>query len=583
MWQLLLSCFFAFLISMSLIFIIIEIRASFDRCFLAFGVINFLISIFCVIDIMIQPLKADLYWTIFQHVIASFFPPLSLWLVMLIVENRNKNLIKITFLASIIFPVMFLTGLMLKSTDKYVVSTMFYNFTFLPYIVLTQIYAIAVLVKKMNSLSSLNQKRTIYSYLIGMVMLFIGSLVDLSCVILDLNNLFPSFSILGALGFSVIMTIMFTGKLTFIIKEREVTFKKLSDAYRDLEEVQALKELGQSTAIINHEIRNYAAAISGYIEILNMNRNLEEQSKKIVNRISECIVRLTNFSNDILEFSKCKILKNKSVIDLNKLISECIEVHFPLHKNKFKIKLERDDLEVLINGDKTKLFQVFVNIFKNSIEAGAQNIQIGLTATESVFLCNVEDDGIGCPQEQVEMIFKSFYTTKKYEGGTGLGMCVVRSVIEVHGGHISAYSKNSSGMHGLSLNITFPRYEIAAIDQSKKHDVILIKDDVQNLASIFKTFQNVLVNPYVVQNVDEIDSKIVIRPNMVVMAAPKQINSLMSKYKYDFRAYVLVDGVGNLPFVVDGDGDGLPVAFNEEYIIKNILSNLKPAPVSCTG
>ena len=77
----------ALLVSMSLIFIVIEVRANFDRSFLIFGIVNLLICSFCIIDILFQPSKQILHWTLMQHLIASFFPPFLLWHVRLIKNN----------------------------------------------------------------------------------------------------------------------------------------------------------------------------------------------------------------------------------------------------------------------------------------------------------------------------------------------------------------------------------------------------------------------------------------------------------------------------------------------------------------
>lgn len=563
----------ALLVSMSLIFIVIEVRANFDRSFLIFGIVNLLICSFCIIDILFQPSKQILHWTLLQHLIASFFPPFLLWHVRLIKNNIDRSLIKFSFLSSMVFSVLFLSGVMLKAVSEGVHTTMFYNLTFVPYIISTQIFLIKKLSWKFESISA-NQKKFIIFYIVGIILLSAGSIADLLSIITGygLLHLFPSYSFLGALGFSIAVTIIFTEKLISIIREREITFTKLREAYRDLEEVQTLKELGQSTAIINHEIRNYAAAISGYSEMLGMVPSLDVRSKKIISRISECITHLTNFSNDILEFSRSRILKDKIPLDLEELIRNCIEIHFEDKRNIFEVNVEKKEFDTIINGDNDKLEQVFINIFKNSIEAKAQKIKINLTSRETLLFCTVDDDGIGCTESQIGQIFKSFYTTKKNEGGTGLGMCVVRSIIEVHGGYVSAYSKNvvGEGEHGLSLHITFPKYETKHIPE--KNDVILIKEGIKNLANVIKVFQNVLINPYVMQDVGELEQKTFEKPLVTIIAAPGQLSLLRAKYNFNIKKFAIVEGVNNLPFIVHENREEYPALFSEEYLLKKIMS-----------
>jgi len=560
------------LVSISLIFIIIEVRANFDRSFLIFGIVNILICSFCIIDIVLQPSKQVLYWVLLQHLIASFFPPFLLWHVRLIRNNISGSLIKFSFLTSIAFSVLFLSGIMFKSINEGVITTTIYNLTFVPYIIATQIFLVKKLIWKFES-EPANQKIFITFYVVGILLLSAGSIADLLSIITGygLLHLFPSYSFLGALGFSVAVTITFTEKLTSIIREREVTFIKLRNAYKDLEEVQTLKELGQSTAIINHEIRNYAAAISGYSEMLEMIPSLDERSKKIVGRISECITHLTNFSNDILEFSRSRIIKDKTPLNLEDLIRKCIELHFEDKREIFEINVEKNGFDTVINGDNNKLEQVFINIFKNSIEAKAQKIKVNLTSRETLLFCTVDDDGVGCTKEQLGQIFKSFYTTKKNAGGTGLGMCVVRSIIEVHGGYVSAYSKNvvGKGEHGLSLHISFPKYEIR---HPEKYDIVLIKEGIKNLANVIRVFQNVLISPHVMQDIDELEQKSFEKPLVTIIAAPGQLSLLRTKYNFNIQTFAIVEGTNNLPFVVPENRDEHPALFSEEYLLKKIVT-----------
>jgi hypothetical protein len=151
-------------------------------------------------------------------------------------------------------------------------------------------------------------------------------------------------------------------------------------------------------------------------------------------------------------------------------------------------------------------------------------------------------------------------------------MCVVRSIVEVHGGYVSAYSKNvlKKGEHGLSLHITFPRYETKENQIERKHGIILIKEGIKNLASLIKIFQNVLINPHVMQNVNELDHKLFQKPNITVIAVPGQLALFRTKFDFNIQAFAVVEGSNNLPYIVQKDGDGYPALFNEEYLLKNM-------------
>jgi hypothetical protein len=190
-----------------------------------------------------------------------------------------------------------------------------------------------------------------------------------------------------------------------------------------------------------------------------------------------------------------------------------------------------------------------------------------------VLLLVVEDDGKGCTEEQLGQLFKSFYTTKKGKGGTGLGMCIMRSIIESHGGYISAYSKNilNDGTHGLVLNIAFPVYgDEMQSDSDKKDLVVLIKEGVENLAQVIRTFQNVSVTPYIIQRVEDIDVKKIPVGKSAIYASIRSIDYFKKKFERQKNIHSLVGGANNTVFVVNESNDKSIQAFSEKYILENL-------------
>jgi signal transduction histidine kinase len=561
-----------FLMAMSVIFIVIELRARFDKSFLIFGITNLLLSFFCAIDIWIQPGAQTLFWTRIQHIIASFFPALILWYLMVLLRKMNEKFIRLLFFIGICFSVLFLTNVMLRPSEKEIASTAVYNFSFAPYMMAAIFFIVIFLVRQLYNVSG-KEKKVLFFHVIG------GS--ALSCGgILDMINLFigyrvfpqvPTCTTPGLLLYGLIVTYVFIDRLTNIIRTREITFSKLQDAYKELEEVQTLKELGQSTAIINHEIKNYTFVISGNAQYLYDNVDLSEKHKRIVASIVDTAVKMSEFSKEILNFSKARILSDKRKLAIFSLIANCIQEHFPHKQDSVSIENNVDDLYV--HGDWQKLEHVFVNIFKNSFEADATKISIKALRRDTILLLVVEDDGIGCTEEQMGSLFKSFYTTKKGKGGTGLGMCVIRSIIESHGGYISAYSKNilNNDSHGLVLNIAFPIYRETPQDiDGKKDPVVLIKEGIENLSFIIRIFQNVLITPYIVHKAEEIDLKKMPFEKTAVYASANSLDQFKKKFGKWGQTHALVYGNKNAVFVVNETKDKSLQAFSEKYILENL-------------
>jgi len=341
-----------------------------------------------------------------------------------------------------------------------------------------------------------------------------------------------------------------------------------------LEQVNAFKQLGESTAIINHEIKNYMFMISGNVQLLQEVEDLSQKGHAIIGNIVSSIERLTGFSDDILKLSRTQIMKETDPINLSELIKGVIEKHYPDRRSSFV--LSGLDREQFLFGDWTKLEHVFVNIFKNSFEAAGSfpvEIKVKLTAGPSLLLASVEDNGAGCDREQLDGLFKAFYTTKKTKGGTGLGMSISRTIVESHGGKIRAYSKNllRKGDNGLKLIMTFPIYaDNMAEEASRKRPIVLIKDGMDNFTDLIGVFQNVKVNPYIIADIQDLDEDDFPTDTMTVLVATKTMAANFTK----LAAYpwlCLVSNHGGNPYILDHGRGNRPELFSEEYVVTRML------------
>jgi hypothetical protein len=232
--------------------------------------------------------------------------------------------------------------------------------------------------------------------------------------------------------------------------------------------------------------------------------------------------------------------------------------------------------EHFLFGDWGKLEQVFVNLFNNSLEAGegrAVDIRVKITSERGFLLATVEDNGIGCDEAQLDRLFQAFYTTKKARGGTGLGMSISRTIVESHGGRISAYSKNLArkGEHGLRLILTFPVFAQNMVEESnRKHPIVLIKDSMDNLADVIRVFQNVKVNPYVVQGIEELTEEEFPPDSVTVLVNAKAMAANFKKLSAYPQLCMVSHHERNL-FILDHGRGNRPEAFSEEYVITKLL------------
>ena len=203
------------------------------------------------------------------------------------------------------------------------------------------------------------------------------------------------------------------------------------------------KQIKDSLFKITHEIKNPIAVCKGYLEMLNIDN--KEQCKKYIPIIRSEIEHTLTILQDFSSFSKITI--KKDCMDLNYLIGNVINSMSDLFKiNKIKIKYKEKN-EIYINADYDRLNQVFINIFKNCIEALEERknkkIDVELSEDDRSTTVLISDNGIGMSIECMNKIFQPFYTTKK--NGTGLGTLLSKEIISAHKGTIEYSSKEDIG------------------------------------------------------------------------------------------------------------------------------------------
>lgn len=203
---------------------------------------------------------------------------------------------------------------------------------------------------------------------------------------------------------------------------------------------ERLATVGRLAAGVAHEIRNPLSSIKGFSTCITENPKDFNQSVNISRLIINEVDRLDKVVGQLLDFSKPLILI-KEQIDLRDLIEETL--------NLLKHKAESEKIEtknlinknIIIDIDKDKIKQVFLNILSNSLEAVGESglIEVGCKKQNNKIVLKFIDSGPGIPGEIMKNIFEPYYTTKST--GTGLGLAISRNIIQAHKGRI--FAKNN--------------------------------------------------------------------------------------------------------------------------------------------
>jgi len=237
-----------------------------------------------------------------------------------------------------------------------------------------------------------------------------------------------------------------------IIKEiyafSEVFVLLISDltTKRQIEEVLKQKEhfalIGEMSAGLAHEIRNPLASISGSIQYLQKDLSLKKETKNLMSIVVKESARLSDSIEEFLHFSKTSPL-DKENFDLSLIVDEIIEITL-LNSTDVHFR-KRYSKGNNIFADKKKINQVIWNIVNNSIKSLGSNgsIEINIFKENSITALSVEDNGSGMRSEELAKIFIPFFS--KFTTGIGLGMSIVKRVLDEHGFKIRINSDQKKG------------------------------------------------------------------------------------------------------------------------------------------
>lgn len=230
---------------------------------------------------------------------------------------------------------------------------------------------------------------------------------------------------------------------------KDITEKK-EQTEKLLLKSEKLALLGQMAAGIAHEIRNPLTSIKGFIQLFKSNHIQEEYYNIVLSELD----RINSIVGEFLVLSKpsASIFVEKDLNDLMRDVITIMSTQSSL--NNVQIYAEFDSNLPMICCEEAQLKQVFLNLFKNAIEAMPDGGNIYLKVKDygkGTILIQVIDEGVGIPPERIPTLGEPFYTTK--EKGTGLGLMTCYKIIESHKGQLSIHSEVNKGT---TIDIVIP-------------------------------------------------------------------------------------------------------------------------------
>ena len=227
------------------------------------------------------------------------------------------------------------------------------------------------------------------------------------------------------------------------------------------ETVERLRELdhlkSDFLANMSHELRTPLNSIMGFTDVilLGLDGPVTDQMENDLKLVEKNGKHLLSLINNVLDMSKIeagRMTLSLEKFDLQSLIEEATDIVGPMAREKsLALELEMQDGETVeLQADRVRMRQVMINVLGNAVKfTETGSVKVTVRKSDGSVRIEVKDTGLGIPPNQLDMIFESFSqvdtTSTRKVGGTGLGLPISRSLVEMHGGRLWAESTGVEG------------------------------------------------------------------------------------------------------------------------------------------
>ena len=295
---------------------------------------------------------------------------------------------------------------------------------------------------------------------------------------------------------------------------------------------------------LSHELRNPLAAIVASLSMLDiLDQNPATRTQRdVIRRQADQLSRMVDDLLDLTRITNNKIQLNKELLDLNEIVRSSVFDHRMLFEEKgVKFDAEICDEPMYISADPVRISQIIGNLLHNACKFTGPGGKTILTTFRKgrMAMLVVSDNGIGIEQAFLPELFKSFWQADHHRGGLGLGLSIVKGIVELHGGGVAA---DSDGLYkGARFTVSLPLTAGPEAHQSNGQP---------GTASAVKPLRILLIDDN--RDLVETSSKLLTLFGYTVIAAYTGTDGI-AKAK-DFQPHVIICDIG-LP-----DIDGYEVA-----------------------
>jgi PAS domain S-box-containing protein len=241
---------------------------------------------------------------------------------------------------------------------------------------------------------------------------------------------------------------------------------------RELELQQAARMKDEFLAMLGHELRNPLSPIATTLQLMRMRTPGILTAERDI--IEKQVRYLTDMVDDLLDVSRIargKVDLKLAPVQLSEITAAAVETVQPLMEEREHTLHVEVEPNLVVKADSRRLMQVLVNLLTNAAKYSRQNRPIHLTATAdgNEVVLRVRDEGVGIDPEMLPRVFDLFSQERqslaRSRGGLGLGLAIVRNLVTLHGGSVSAFSEGRD--RGSEFVVRLPRLKDHAVPSAK--------------------------------------------------------------------------------------------------------------------
>src|SRR3954471_21038805 len=262
----------------------------------------------------------------------------------------------------------------------------------------------------------------------------------------------------------------------------ETLDQRVRERTRDLQAseaqlVEASRRKDEFLATLAHELRNPLAPVRSAVEILRRGGpDKVRWATELMDRQVQSLGRLIDDLMDVSRISRGRIELRREPIAINDALVDAVDAVRPMvDEAGHELAVLLPDRQLVVDGDRTRLAQVFTNLLSNAVkytERGGR-IELGVMVERDMAVVTIRDNGIGIPPDRLESVFEMFSQVEaaleRSRGGLGIGLALTRQLVQMHGGTVRAHSEGPG--QGSRFQVLLPLAAAGSVAQEQPEPV----------------------------------------------------------------------------------------------------------------